>query len=183
MRQAVSLLELRTSKTLILQERKRHLQILKPVNPAPAQARLQKNQKVRPKAATVPQAGDLLLHRMPDLRANPTVKVAHRLQVGDLLLYRMPDLRATLTVEAERPLQVAHRLRTRDLLVHRTLNPRANLTVRAVLRLQGQGIKQQHLNSHRPSKVAHQRQGLPDQCRRLVAKLSRAVLLGRTFPS
>lgn len=195
----VSFLEAHTSETLIPQERKKHLQVLKRANPA--QARPQKNQKVKRKAAMAPRVGNLLVHQ---LKANPTVKMAHRLQMGDLPVHQILDHKATLTARAEHLLQVAHRLRTQDLPVLRMVDPKATLIARAAQHLRTrdlpvhqilghkamrtaraalQEIRQQHLSSHRPSKVAHQKQGLPDQCRRLVPNLSRAGFLGRTFLS
>ena len=162
-----------------------HLRNLKLANPTAhqkrAQALLQKNQKARPKAAMALQAPDHLVRRMPVLKANPTVELASRLQAWDLLVYRMMSLKTSLTVGA------VHRLQVVDLQAHRMQTLKAIPTMRAAHHLQGRGIRQQESSSHPLGnhwhKVANRKLGLPDRCQRLVPKLSRAVPLGRTFPS
>lgn len=155
-----SLLVPHTSETLVLRERKTHLQVPEPMNPTThhtqVQVLFQANPKARTKAALALQAGNLLVHRRPYLKAILTGKVAHRLQARDLLAYRMLRLKVILSVRA------AHRLQDPE-------------------------TRQEYRSRHRPSsrthKVAHPKQRRPDQRQRLLLKLSQAVLPGRTFLS
>ena len=133
------------------------------------------------------QALELLLPLVMGLKINPTAKMEHRFQAQELLLPPVMGLKINLTAKMEQRSQV------QELLLYRMLEyqakPIVNPIVRAARHLQGQRTKRQHQHPsrHRPSnqrhKVALRKQGPPDRCRRLVANLSQAALLGRTFPS
>ena len=166
-----SLLVLRTSEPLVLQERGRDRQVQKPVNRrahrTQVPALLLADQKSRTKAAMAPQVRNPQVCRMPHPKATPTVKVVHRLQAQVLQVHRMLDLRANLTV------QVVHHRQMWHLLGHQSLDLVPILKVRATYR------RQQYPKVHRPSnqkrQVAHHTQEPLDQCRRPVNKLLQAV--------
>ena len=145
--------------------------------------------KVKPivKAEQRSQVQGLLLRPTMGLKVNPKLKLEQRFQAQELLLPLVMGLKIILTAKMEQRSQV------QELLVNRMLEyqakPIVNPIVRAARHLQGQRTKRQHQHPsrHRPSnqrhKLALRKQGPPDQCRRLVANLSQAALLGRTFPS
>ena len=144
----------------MFQEWKRNLQVLKPLN---LRARL------------------LLGKGLPTIKHIEKLNAAMTLLARDLLVNRLRNLKAVLTVK------VVHHLQARHLPVHQMLDLKATLIMRAAYCSQDQKTRQQHPTSHRPSnpwdKVAHRKQGPPDQRRRLVPKLLLAALPGRTFLS